>query len=62
MIVRILALALGLFALLLNFRSKYFIEKFTKQTEPPEGMVLRVKYAALALAVIAFLAVFLIDV
>ena len=60
MIVRILALALGLFALLLNFRSKFFLEKLLKQTEPSPEAVMRVKCTALVLAVIAFLAVFLL--
>lgn len=54
--IRIAALAVGLFALVLTFKARIVVEHVLRK-EPTEGMVLRVKYIALALAVIAFLAV-----
>ncbi len=54
--IRIAALAVGLFALVLTFKARLVVERVLRK-EPTEGMVLRVKYIALALAVIAFLAV-----
>lgn len=54
--IRIAALVIGFFALVLTFKAKFVVERVLKK-EPTEGMVLRVKYIALALAVIAFLAV-----
>lgn len=54
--IRITALAAGLLALIMTFRAKSIVELVLKK-EPSEGMVLRVKYTALILAVIAFLAV-----
>lgn len=57
--IKIAALAVGLIALIMTFKAKLIVEKVLKK-EPAEGMVLRVKYAALALAVIAFLAVFIL--
>ncbi len=56
--VKIAALVLGLVALVMTFRAKQIVERIFKK-EPEEGMVLRVKYIALALAVIAFLTVFI---
>ncbi len=56
--IKIAALILGLIALVMTFRAKWIVEKVLKK-EPIEGLVLRVKYIALALAVIAFLAVFI---
>ena len=56
--IKIAALVVGLFALVLTFKAKLVVERVLKK-EPTEGMVLRVKYIALALAVIAFLAVML---
>lgn len=56
--IKIAALVVGLFALVLTFKAKLVVESVLKK-EPTEGMVLRVKYIALALAVIAFLAVML---
>lgn len=46
-----------LLALVLTFKAKFILEKIFG-TEPEEGMVLRVKYIALGLAVIAFLVTF----
>lgn len=57
--IKIAALAIGLIALVMTFKAKLIIEKVFKK-EPIEGMVLRVKYIALALAVIAFGAVFIL--
>lgn len=56
---KITALLIGLIALLLTFKAKLIIEKVLRK-EPTEGMVLRVKYIALLLAVIAFLSVFIL--
>ncbi len=56
---KITALLIGLIALLLTFKAKLIIEKVLEK-EPTEGMVLRVKYIALLLAVIAFLSVFIL--
>lgn len=58
-VIKIAALAVGVIALLLTFKASPIVEKVFKR-EPTEGMVLRVKYIALALAVIAFLAVFIL--
>ncbi len=57
--VKIAALTVGLVALLITFKARLIVEKFTKK-EPEEGMVLRVKYIALGLAVIDFLTVFIL--
>ncbi|MBQ8300789.1 MAG: hypothetical protein IJX57_02345 [Clostridia bacterium] len=56
--VKITALIVGLIALILTFKASFVIEKVLKK-EPTERLVLRVKYFALILAVIAFLAVFI---
>lgn len=56
---KIAALAVGLIALIINFRAKPIVKKLLKK-EPDEGMVLRVKYMALGLAVIDFLTVFIL--
>lgn len=56
--IKIAALVLGLIALVMTFRAKWIVENVLKK-EPIEGLVLRVKYIALALAVIAFLTVFI---
>ena len=56
--VKITALIVGLIALILTFKASLIIEKVLKK-EPTERVVLRVKYFALILAVIAFLAVFI---
>lgn len=54
--IRIAALAVGLIALIMTFKARFIVQKLFKK-EPIEGMVLRVKYIALALAVITFAAV-----
>lgn len=58
-VIKIAALAAGVIALLLTFKANIIVEKVFKK-EPAEGMVLRVKYIALALAVTAFLAVLIL--
>ena len=58
-IIRITAVLLGLIAVFMTFKAELIISKVLKK-EPTERMVLRVKYTALVLAVIAFLAVFII--
>ena len=54
--IKIAALALGLAALFMTFKARFIVQNVLKK-EPIQGMVLRVKYIALALAVIAFMAV-----
>ena len=46
-------------AIVLTFKAELILEKVFKK-EPTQGLVLRVKYIALALAVIAFMAVFIL--
>lgn len=58
--IKIVSLVVGLIALVMTFKSKLILEKLFK-TEANERMVMRVKYTALILAVIAFLAVFILD-
>lgn len=57
--IKIAAILLGLIAILLTFKADMIIEKIFKK-EPIEGLVLRVKYIALGLAVIDFLTVFIL--
>lgn len=56
--VKIAALVVGLAALLLTFKAKFVIENILHK-EATDRMVLRVKYIALALAIIAFISVFI---
>lgn len=58
MIVKIVALIVGFIAVFLTFKAELIIEKVLKK-EPTRGMVMRVKYIALALATIAFILVFI---
>lgn len=58
MIIKITAFIIGLIAIVLTFKAELILEKVFKK-EPTQGLVLRVKYIALALAVIAFMAVFI---
>ena len=55
MIIKITAFIIGLIAIVLTFKAELILEKVFKK-----GLVLRVKYIALALAVIAFMAVFIL--
>lgn len=57
--IKIAAILIGLIALVLTFKAKPIIEKVFRK-EPTEGMVLRVKYTALGLAIVDFLAVFIL--
>ncbi len=58
-VIKIVAVIVGVMAVFMTFKAKFIIEKlFKKQAD--ERMILRVKYAALALAVIAFLSVFIL--
>lgn len=57
--IKIAAVLVGAISLFMTFKAKLVIEKVLKK-DADERMVLRVKYAALALAVIAFLAVFIL--
>lgn len=59
MIIKIAAFIIGLIAIVLTFKAELILEKVFKK-EPTPGLVLRVKYVALALAVIAFMAVFIL--
>lgn len=59
MIIKITAFIIGLIAIVLTFKAELILEKVFKE-EPTQGLVLRVKYIALALAVIAFMAVFIL--
>ena len=54
--IRIACLLAGLLALVLTFKAKLIVEKLLRKA-PSEGMVLRVKYIALAIAIVAFLTV-----
>lgn len=56
--IKIAALIIGIFALVLTFKAKLIVERVFKK-EPTQGMVLRVKCIALLLAIIAFFAVML---
>lgn len=51
---RIISLILAAAALVLTFRAKWVREKLLKRSDPDEGMVLRVKFAALAVCVVSF--------
>ena len=59
MIIKITAFIIGLIAIVLTFKAELILEKVFKK-EQTQGLVLRVKYIALALAVIAFMAVFIL--
>ena len=61
MIIKIIALLIGLVAVFLTFRVKWVLSAIFRISEPSLETILKVKYVALALAVIAFLAVFLAD-
>ena len=58
MAVKIIAVVIGVIAVLLTFRVKWVLKTFFKTDEPSLDMQLKVKYTALALAVIAFITVF----
>ena len=58
MVLKIVLLILGALALIINFRAKWVLETLFKQDEPSLEMLLKVKYSALALAVLIFIAAF----
>ena len=58
--VKILVIVMGIIALFMTFRAQFIIEKIFHK-EVTERMVLRVKYAALCVAVIAFIVIFITD-
>ncbi len=59
-VISVIALILGVIALFMTFRAKFVLEKILHR-EATEKAVLRVKYAALGVAVAAFFAAFLLD-
>ena len=59
-VISVIALILGVIALFMTFRAKFVLEKILHR-EATEKAVLRVKYAALGVAVVAFFAAFLLD-
>ncbi len=58
--VKIAVIVMGVIALFMTFRAKFILEKILHR-EATDKAVLRVKYAALGVAVAAFLAIFLLD-
>ena len=58
--VKILVIVLGIIALFMTFRAKFIVEKILHK-EATEKAVLRVKYAALCVAIIAFIIIFITD-
>ena len=61
MIVKIIAVILGIIALLLTFRVEWMLEKFFGNEEPSMEDKLKVKSAAAVIAVIAFAAVLIFN-
>jgi TRAP-type C4-dicarboxylate transport system permease small subunit len=59
MVIKIIALALGIAALLLTFRVDWVLKTFFKSEEPTLEAKLKVKYIALAVAVAAFVITFI---
>lgn len=53
----IVAMIIGLAAVFMTFRAKFIIENILHK-EATDDLVLRVKYVALALAVISFISIF----
>ncbi len=58
--VKIAVIVMGVIALFMTFRAKFILEKILHM-EATDKAVLRVKYAALGVAVVAFAAIFLLD-
>ncbi len=61
MIIKIIAVVLIIIALLLTFRVDWVLRTFFKNEEPTIDDRLKIKYAALGIAVIVFIAVLLVD-
>lgn len=57
MIINIIAIVLGIAALLLTFRVEWVLKKFFKKEDPTIEEKLKVKCVAFAIAVVAFAAV-----
>lgn len=57
-VVKIIVCVVGLIAVWLTFKAQFFLEKVIHKEATPKA-VMRVKYVALALAVAAFIIVFL---
>lgn len=61
LVIKIISVLMGVAALLLTFRVDWVLKTFCKNNEPDLNDRLRVKYIALAVAVIAFIIVLLAD-
>ena len=61
MVIKIIAVILGIIALLLTFRVEWVLEKFFNNEEPTIEDKLKVKGAAAVIAVIAFAAVLIFN-
>lgn len=61
MVIKIISVLMGVAALLLTFRVDWVLRTFCKNNEPDLNDRLRVKYIALAVAVVAFAIVLLAD-
>ena len=61
MIIKIIAVVMIIIALLLTFRVDWVLRTFFKKEEPTMDDRLKIKYAALGIAVIVFIAVLLVD-
>ncbi len=59
-VISVVALILCAAALFMTFKAEFVVRKLLKK-ECDEKMTLRVKYVALGVAVVAFLAIFLLD-
>ena len=61
MIIKIIAVVMIIIALLLTFRVDWVLRTFFKKEEPTMDDRRKIKYAALGIAVIVFIAVLLVD-
>ena len=61
LVIKIISVLMGVAALLLTFRVDWVLKTFCKNNEPDLNDRLRVKYIALAVAVVAFAIVLLAD-
>ncbi|MDO5396642.1 MAG: hypothetical protein Q4G33_01815 [bacterium] len=61
MVIKIISVLMGIAALLLTFRVDWVLRTFCKNNEPNLNDRLKVKYIALAIAVLAFVIVLLAD-
>lgn len=58
MAIKIIAVILGAAALMLTFRGEWLLQNILKISEPSQKQILSAKFAALGIAVIAFIMVF----